>query len=158
MWPHRKQPARLPHPWNSPGMNTGVACHFLLQCMKVKLLSVQLFVTPWTAAHQGPPSMGFCRQEYGSGLPLGIIGEYIFINLFLIQITQKIFMVLTLIKLADLLFCSLSTWNNSLINSCWNKYHRCCIQLFSSLTHPSLRHQWYFLETYFIITLSSSYL
>ena len=27
---------RLPHPWNSPGKNTGVGCHFLLQCMKVK--------------------------------------------------------------------------------------------------------------------------
>ena len=29
----------------------------------------QLFVTPWTAAHQSPLSMGFSRQEYGSGLP-----------------------------------------------------------------------------------------
>ena len=34
--PHRRQPTRLPHPWDSPGTNTGVACHFLLQCMKVK--------------------------------------------------------------------------------------------------------------------------
>ena len=34
--PHRRQPTRLPHPWNSPGKNTGVGCHFLLQCMKVK--------------------------------------------------------------------------------------------------------------------------
>ena len=33
--PHRRQPTRLPHPWDSPG-NTGVGCHFLLQCMKVK--------------------------------------------------------------------------------------------------------------------------
>ena len=30
------QPTRLPHPWDSPGTNTGVGCHFLLQCMKVK--------------------------------------------------------------------------------------------------------------------------
>ena len=34
--PHRWQPTRLPHPWDSPGKNTGVGCHFLLQCMKVK--------------------------------------------------------------------------------------------------------------------------
>ena len=36
MWPHRWQPTRLPRPWDSPGKNTGVDCHFLLQCMKVK--------------------------------------------------------------------------------------------------------------------------
>ena len=33
---HRRQPSRLPCPWDSPGKNTGVGCHFLLQCMKVK--------------------------------------------------------------------------------------------------------------------------
>ena len=33
---HRWQPTRLPCPWDSPGKNTGVACHFLLQCMKMK--------------------------------------------------------------------------------------------------------------------------
>ena len=36
VWPHRRQPTRLPHPWDSPSKNTGVGCHFLLQCMKVK--------------------------------------------------------------------------------------------------------------------------
>ena len=34
--PHRRQPTRLPRPWDSPGKNSGVGCHFLLQCMKVK--------------------------------------------------------------------------------------------------------------------------
>ena len=34
--PHRQQPTRLLCPWASPGKNTGVGCHFLLQCMKVK--------------------------------------------------------------------------------------------------------------------------
>ena len=134
--PHRQQPTRLPRPWDSPGKNTGVGCHFLLQCMKVKseseviqscptlcnptdgrppgcpvpgilqartlewvaisfsrgssrprdrtrvsriagmlllLLSlfsrVRLCATPETAAHQTPPSLGFSRQEYWSGLP-----------------------------------------------------------------------------------------
>ena len=36
VWPQRWQPIRLPRPWDSPGKNTGVGCHFLLQCMKVK--------------------------------------------------------------------------------------------------------------------------
>ena len=36
MRPHRWQPTRLLCPWDSPGKNTGVVCHFLLQCMKVK--------------------------------------------------------------------------------------------------------------------------
>ncbi|KAM7230460.1 hypothetical protein CapIbe_017950, partial [Capra ibex] len=34
--PQRQQPTRLCHPWGSPGKNTGVGCHFLLQCMKVR--------------------------------------------------------------------------------------------------------------------------
>ena len=73
--PHRWQPNRLPCPWDSPGKNTRVGCYFLLQCMKVKsevksLSRVRLLATPWTAAHQAPPSMGFSRQEYWSGVPL----------------------------------------------------------------------------------------
>ena len=131
--PHSRQPNRLLCPWDSPGKSTGVGCHFLLQCMKVKsksevaqscqtlsdpvdcslpgssiqgifqagvlesvtiafsvcalehniylslspllllLLSrfscVRLCATPWTAAHQAPPSLGFSKQEHWSGLP-----------------------------------------------------------------------------------------
>ena len=69
----KSQPTRLPHPWDSPGKNTGVGCHFLLQCMKVKVKSlsrVRLLATPWTAARQALPSMGFSRQEYWSGVSL----------------------------------------------------------------------------------------
>ena len=67
---HRRQPTRLPHPWDSPGKNTGVGCHFLLQCVKVKSLSlVRLLMTPWTAAHQAPLSMRFSRQECWSRVP-----------------------------------------------------------------------------------------
>ena len=45
--PHRQQPTRLPRPWDSPGKNTRVVCHFLLQCMKVKSESevAQLYPT-----------------------------------------------------------------------------------------------------------------
>ena len=69
--PHRWQLTRLLCAWDSPGKNTGVGCHFLLQCMKVKSLSrVRLLATPWIAAYQAPPSMGFSKQEYWSGVPL----------------------------------------------------------------------------------------
>ena len=44
--PHRRQPTRLPHPWDSPGKNTGVGCHFLLQCMKVRSESEVIQLCP----------------------------------------------------------------------------------------------------------------
>ena len=45
--------------------------------MNVKSLSrVQLFATPWTVAHRAPPSMGFSRQEYWSGLPFPSPGDF----------------------------------------------------------------------------------
>ena len=69
--PHRWQPTRLPRSWDSQGKNSGEGCHFLLQCVKVKSLGrVRVLATPWTAAHQAPPSTGFSRQEYWSGVPL----------------------------------------------------------------------------------------
>ena len=73
--PHRRQPTRLPRPWDSPGKNTGVGCHFFLQCMEVKsesevAQSCPTLATPWTAAYQAPPSTGFSRHEYWSGVPL----------------------------------------------------------------------------------------
>ena len=75
--PHRRQPTRLSCLWDSPGKNTGVGCHFLLQCMEVGSENwkwsrsiVSDSATPWTAAHQAPPSMGFSRQKYWSRVPL----------------------------------------------------------------------------------------
>ena len=58
-----KETLSIPRPWDSPGKNTGVGCHFLLQCMKVKSESevaqsclTRLPATPWTAAYQAPLS------------------------------------------------------------------------------------------------------
>ena len=73
--PHRWHPARLPHPWDSPGKNTGVGCHFLLQCMKVKSESEVALscLTPRDPMDGSPPGSsihGFSRQEYWSGVPL----------------------------------------------------------------------------------------
>ena len=49
---------------------------YLQDAASVKLLShVQLFATPWTVAFQAPPSMGFSRQEYWSGLPFPSPGD-----------------------------------------------------------------------------------
>ena len=55
--PHRRQPIRLPHPWDSPGKNTGVGCHFLLQCTKVKSGSevTQSYPTPSDSMDCSPP-------------------------------------------------------------------------------------------------------
>ena len=55
--PHRWQPTRLPHPWDSPGKNTGVGCRFLLQCMKVKSESevAQLCLTRSDPMDYSPP-------------------------------------------------------------------------------------------------------
>ena len=134
---HRRQPTRLPQPWNSPGKNTGVGCHFLPQCMKVKserevtqscptlcepidgsppgspipgslqartmewvaisfpnawkwkvkgkaLSHIWLLATPWTAADQAPPSMGFSRQEYWSGVPFPSLISHITVTQYII--------------------------------------------------------------------------
>ena len=73
--PHRRQPTRLPRPWDSPGKTLEwVAISFSDAWkwkVKVKSLShVWLLATWWTAAYQAPLSSGFSRQEYGSGVPL----------------------------------------------------------------------------------------
>ena len=55
--PHRRQPTRLPRPWDSPGKNTGVGCHFLLQCMKEKseIEAAQLYPTLSDPMDCSPP-------------------------------------------------------------------------------------------------------
>ena len=57
MRPHRHQPTRLPCPWDSPGKNTGVGCHFLIQCRKVKSESevTQLCLTLHDPMDCSPP-------------------------------------------------------------------------------------------------------
>ena len=80
--PQRWQPTRLPRPWDSPGRNTGVGCHFLLQCMKVKVKSfscARLLATPWTAAYhtlkflpcpRSPQHMVGCPSSPGAFFPV----------------------------------------------------------------------------------------
>ena len=73
--PHRRQPTRLHHPRDSPGKNTGVGCHFLLQCMKVKSESevAQSCLThsdPMDCSLPGSSIHGIFQQEYWSGVTL----------------------------------------------------------------------------------------
>ena len=70
-------PLTAPHqsPWNSPGKNTRVGCHFLLQCMKVKCESEVTQSCPTQRSHGLQPTRllhpwDFSRQEYWSGSPL----------------------------------------------------------------------------------------
>ena len=97
--PETSCPTGILCPWNFPGKNTWVSCLSLAvfnswKCytqifcsywvnteneekLKVKSLSrVWLFATPWTVAHQAPPSMGFSGQEYWSGLPFTSPGDF----------------------------------------------------------------------------------
>ena len=78
--PHRQKPTRPHRPWDSPGKNIGVGCHFLLQCMKVESesevpQSCPTLATSWTTAYQAPLSMGFPRQEYWHGLSFPSLGK-----------------------------------------------------------------------------------
>ena len=75
MRPHRRQPTRLPRPWDSPGKNTGVGCHFLLQCMKGKsesevAQSCPTLSNPMDYRLPGSSIHRFSRQEYWSEMPL----------------------------------------------------------------------------------------
>ena len=59
VWPHTRQPTRLRRPWDSPGKNTGVHCHFLLQCMKMKSEreGAQLCLTLWDPMDRTVPRL-----------------------------------------------------------------------------------------------------
>ena len=75
VWPQRRQPTRLPLPWDSPGKNTGVGCHFLLQCMKVK--SESEVSQPCLTLHDpmdcSPPGSSIHGVFQGRGLEWGAI-------------------------------------------------------------------------------------
>ena len=81
--PRRRQPTRLLRPWDSPGKNAGVSCHFLLQCMKVKserevLQSCLTLSDPRTAAYQALPSIGFLLA---SGLAPSVVTRFVDVQL-----------------------------------------------------------------------------
>ena len=78
---HRLWPARLPCPGDYPRQEHWSGLPFPFECMKVKVKSfirVRPFATPWTAAYQAPPSLGFSRQEYWSGndIPIKLLKAF----------------------------------------------------------------------------------
>ena len=88
--PQRQQPTRLPCPWDSPGKNTGVGCHFLLQCMKVKDESevAQLCPTrsdPMDCSPPGSSIHGIFQARVLEWVPLAF-SEPVLCNVFLLLI------------------------------------------------------------------------
>ena len=82
--PIEGSPPGSPPPWDSPGKNTGVGCHFLLQCMKVKSESevAQLYPTlcnPMDCSLLGSSVHGIFRQEHWSGLPLHSLAVFVLV-------------------------------------------------------------------------------
>ena len=78
--PHRRQPTRLPRPWGSPGKNTGVGCHFLLQCMKVKsesevVQSCQTGSDPMDCSLPGSSIHGICQASVLEWGAIAFFGE-----------------------------------------------------------------------------------
>ena len=75
--PHRRQPTRLPRPWDSPGKNTGVGCHFLLQCMKSESEVSQSCPTPSDPMDCSPPGSSIHGIFQARVLEWGAIDVYI---------------------------------------------------------------------------------
>ena len=80
--PQRWQPTRLRRPWDSPGKNTGVGCHFLLQCMKVKSENAvtQSCLTPSNPMDCSLPGSSIHGILQARVLEWGAIASYIQIN------------------------------------------------------------------------------
>ena len=77
---YRRQPTRLPSPWDSPGKNTGVGCHFLLQCIKVKsesevTQSRPTLHNPMDCSPPGSSIHGVLQEEYWSGVSSPSLGK-----------------------------------------------------------------------------------
>ena len=104
--PHRRQPTRLPHPWDSPGKNTGEGCHFLLQCMKVKSESevAQSCPTLRDPMDCSLPGSSVCGIFQARVLEWGAIAFSVYCTYFLIIYTEFSYLVCLL---SAAFFCSL---------------------------------------------------
>ena len=121
--PHRRQPNRLPRPWDSPGKNTGVGCHFLLQCMKVKSESevTQSCRTLSDPMDCSPPCSSVHGTFQARVLEWGAIAffdNYITLRQIMLQIFRFFF---TMMNLCFFLTNKLAYFNKILIFSRQNK-------------------------------------
>ena len=83
--PHRRQPTRLPRPWDSPGKNTGVGCHFLLQCVKVKsesevAQSCPTLSDPMDCSPPGSSTHGIFQARVLEWGAIAFSEKYIYVN------------------------------------------------------------------------------
>ena len=78
--PHRRQPTRLPHPWDSPGKNTGEGCHFPFQCMKVKSDIAQWCPTVSNPMDCSPPGSSAHGIFQARVLEWGAIALHVFFS------------------------------------------------------------------------------
>ena len=128
--PQRRQPTRLSCPWDSPGKNTGVGCHFLLQCMKVKSenevaqscptlrphgLQPTKLLRPWdfpSKSHWGSPIISICFETTG----------FIYMNKNFHLILHFLFTIITIMLPGGF---GVAAKNQSQANSCFPyMYHR----------------------------------
>ena len=82
--PHRRQPTRLTHPWDSPGKNTGVGCHFLPQCMKVKsesevIQSCPTLHNPMDCSLPGSSVRGIFQARVLERVAIAFSGTYVYL-------------------------------------------------------------------------------
>ena len=121
--PHRRQPTRLPHPWDSPGKNTRVGCHFLLQCMKVKSESEVTQSCPVSNSsrpHGLQPTRLLCPWEFQARvLEWGAITFSITFLSFLDYLDPRLHKVLTSFMKSQFLiyFFIGSFWDPPILNS-----------------------------------------
>ena len=100
--PHRRQPTRPHRPWDSPGKNTGVGCHFLLQCMKVKsesevTQSCRTLSGPMDCSLPGSSIHGIFQVRVLEWVAIAFSYTFLFFffffrfsNIFLIHVKQKV--------------------------------------------------------------------
>ena len=117
--PHRPQPTRLPRPWDSPGKNTGVVCHFLLQCMKVKSESeiAQWFPTLSNPMDCSPPGSSVHGIFQARGLEWGAIAfSNTYIHMYInVYICNRMYVYIYIYKTP--------------VHSCLHKYTYTCMHI-----------------------------
>ena len=117
---HRRQPTRLPRPWDSPGKNTGVGCHFLLQCLKVKSESevTQLCPTLSDPMDCSLPDSSIRGNFQARVLEWGAIAKYNLFSCFILPKSTSFFLYYILYSLRDIFTSFIVPWKIFLWVAC----------------------------------------
>ena len=117
MRPHRRQPTRLPYPWDSPGKNTGLGCHFLLQCMKVKSESEVAQSFPTQRLHGLQRTRLLCPWDF-PGKSTGVGRHCLLLNYAMLVYIQPIFFITKSGAISWLIFHKHTQQQNSFSSKC----------------------------------------